>query len=271
MKIELDLDTKRLMDKAQGLRRTAIPYALSTALTRTALDAKKDLQHEMKDVFDRPTPFVLNSIYTTPATVKTLYAEVWIKNMGTAGRRITNTLMPHIKGGPRNLKASEKAIAAVAAQQKQLGSVRFDMILSGQNYMAAGEGAKQDAYGNIPRGQYTAMLAGLRAFTKQGSDHNETTKSKKRKRKGATPKAAYFVGAPAAGRLPFGVWARYSFGMGSAIKPILINATRPHYENRFDFTFVVKLTRKRVFVAHFNRALTEVMKKIEGRGPKPTT
>ena len=86
-------------------------------------------------------------------------------------------LLPHVKGGARRLKASERAIAQVAAQQKTVSNNRFDKLLSGETYLAIGEGARRDHYGNIPRSEYVRILSRLKAFTKQGSAHNETARS----------------------------------------------------------------------------------------------
>ncbi len=256
---KLTMETKGLMDRLKHLRERYLPRALAEALTKTAVAAKADLQHEMKDVFDRPSPWVLNAIFVKPATDKSLIAEVGFKEGGA--HNVGRMLLPHVKGGARRLKASERAIAQVAAQQKTVSNNRFDKLLSGENYLAIGEGARRDHYGNIPRSEYVRILSRLKAFTKQGSAHNETARSKKR-RAGKGPD--YFIGAPGAGKLPFGVWARFKFALGTAIKPILIAIDRPKYEEgRFEFFFTVEHTFKTKFEPAFRVALTRWLGKVK--------
>jgi hypothetical protein len=67
---------KRLLDAQQR----QMPFAVALALTRTAQDVKRAEQAEMRGVFDRPTPFTLNSLFTKPATKQSLEARVWVKD-----------------------------------------------------------------------------------------------------------------------------------------------------------------------------------------------
>lgn len=255
--IKLEWETKAFINRLILLRERYFPRALAEALTKTAVQIKPDVQHEMRDVFDRPTPYVLNSLYVRSATDKTLEAEVGFKQGGR--HNVGKMLMPHIQGGSRQLKASERAIASIAAQQKTVSRYRFDKLLSGENYLAIGEGARRDQYGNIPRSEYVRILSRLRAFNKEGSDHNETGRSKKR-RAGRGPE--YFIGSP--GGRPFGVWQRFKFAVGSAVKPILIAISNPKYEaDRFDFFFAAQHSFKTHFEPAFKAALTRWLGKVK--------
>ena len=262
--INISIETKGLLDRLNELRNRYLPRALAETLTKTAVEVKASLQHEIRDSFDRPTPYVLNSLYVKPATDKDLVAEVGFKQGAghPNGHNMGKMLSPHMDGGPRRLKASETAIAQVAAQQQTVSRYRIDMMLSGNNYLAIGGGAAKDRYGNIPRSEYNKILSQLKAFTKEGSDHNETEKSKKRKG-GRGPR--FFIGSPGAGgKLPWGVWARFTFAFGSAVKPILIAIKSPHYEKgRFDFLLVVKHTFKSRFEPNFRAALERWIGKVK--------
>jgi hypothetical protein len=49
----------------------------------------------------------------------------------------------------------------------------------------------------------------------------------------------YFVGQPGGGKEPLGVWARYHFAHGYAIRPVLLFVSMPHYQQRFPFDQLV--------------------------------
>ena len=99
----------RLQDLPRQLR-----FAAVLAITRTAkrvADAEVD---EMRDVFDRPTPFTLRSVFVKGARPETPFAEVGIKN--DSGGQRPAPLLPL-------LAVARAAAAAVArAARKQRGS-----------------------------------------------------------------------------------------------------------------------------------------------------
>lgn len=88
-----------------------VPYAVSTALTRTVRRAAKDdLPAKMALVFDRPTCYTLNSLFVVPSKVSTLSARVMVKNRTSTGVVPEKFLQPEVKGGPRGEKGIEKAL-----------------------------------------------------------------------------------------------------------------------------------------------------------------
>ena len=54
---------RELTDKLGGLSRRQIPFAAAQALTRTAQDAQEREVHEIRDVFNRPTPYTLSAVF----------------------------------------------------------------------------------------------------------------------------------------------------------------------------------------------------------------
>lgn len=222
-------------------RRDQVPFATAVALTRTAVKVKEAEYNEMRDVFDRPTPYTLNSLYSRGATKQNLEAVVWLKYDTSKGTPADKYLLPQIRGGSRPLKRFEVALRSVGA-------------LPSGYFAVPGSAAALDAYGNMKPSQIVQILSYFRAFPEAGYHANITAK---RKQKLGRQGIAYFVGAPGDGKLPLGVWMRRSFSHGSAIKPILIFVKSVLYAERFDFNYVAQKTVQREFSGQFSRALAE--------------
>src|SRR2546425_1644501 len=83
--------------------RGRIPYATAQAINETAKAVVADEYHEMVDVFDRPTPYTLNSLYRLTATKDNLRAIVALKDNPSGGTPADKYLNPQIHGGSRDL------------------------------------------------------------------------------------------------------------------------------------------------------------------------
>lgn len=227
-----------------------IPFAVAEALNDTAKDAQAALVHEINDSFDRPTPYTLSSIYVRRATKDNLKAQVGIKDFAGKGIPASKYLAAQIEGGSRHQKRFERALQSVGALPPGYSVVPGAM-------------AKLDAYGNIDKGLIVQLLSYFKAFPEMGYRANMTDRRRATLAKGNKKKniqgVAYFVGQPGGMRCPLGIWARYSFGHGSAIKPILIFVPSVHYEKRFDFYYTVQKKVESVFdknmVAAWERAI----------------
>ena len=123
--------------------------AVAIALTRTVQSAQKDEIAEMRDVFDRPKPFTLRGTYIQPAKVGKLRAAVGLAMEGASGRAAGKYLRPQVFGGQRRLKGYEITL-------------RNAGILPNGYYTVLGEGARQDGYGNIQRGQLNQIFSYFR-------------------------------------------------------------------------------------------------------------
>lgn len=243
--IELNVrtDLKIAMD-AISERQRQIIYAAAVALTETGQDVKEAEIHEMRDVFDRPTPYTLNSVFLRRATKNDLRAVVWLKDQGGEGTPADRYLLPQIKGGVRLLKKFELAL-------RQAGLLPDGMIA------VPGSGAKLDQYGNMSRGQIVQILAYFRTFGEVGYRANIDDKGRKRLARGGRKRQgfAYFVGRPGDGKLPLGVWQRFHFAVGSAIKPVLLFVNDAHYEPIFDFDFTGRDVVAKRWPVRFRAAL----------------
>ncbi|MFA5941374.1 MAG: hypothetical protein WC809_18635 [Sinimarinibacterium sp.] len=208
-----------------------VRFGSARALTAVAVLIKAAEKHEMSDVFDRPTPFTLNSLFLRAATPGNQMAQVWLKDDDSGNKYAGNYLLPQIEGGNRLPKRFERALQAVG-------------VLPAGFVAVPGSAAKLDAYGNMDRGQIVQILSYFRAFKTEGFTANITDKKKAKLARGTKKKQgyAYFAGRPGDGKLPLGIWQRIHFARGSALKPLLIFVDGTLYEKRFDFYYVAERT-----------------------------
>jgi hypothetical protein len=212
-------------------RRVNIPLATAKALTFTIQAVQAAEKTEMTKVFDRPTPFTLNSLYVQSATPSRLIARTWFKDL----RFKAHYLVPQVEGGDRPLKRFEKFL-----QSKGLLPVGM--------FAVPGERAELDAYGNMSRGQLVKILSALQALPEAGYLANRSQRSAKRRRKQLVD---YFVGRPKPAA-PMGVWQRIGT---TGLRPILIFVKAPHYKKRFDFYGIAVTVSNREFPLRLERAL----------------
>lgn len=199
------------------------PRALADALNHSANQARQALRAEMESVFDRPTPWTLNSIRVLQAKPSASpEAAVWVQDVSGGKNPFSaeDYLLPQVDGGERFTRRSEKYL-------------RESGILPAGRFVVPGEGARLDAYGNIQRGQMMQILSGLKAMKLSGSD-NAATDSKRSLRKGHA--AAFFV--MKRGKTPIGIAER----RGKNLSMVLAFVRQPQYRERFKFHDVVRRT-----------------------------
>jgi hypothetical protein len=247
-------------DIKQALRDVAVaqkelPFAIAVALTKTAQIIQQEEIKEMRDVFDRPTPYTLNSTYIKTANKRNLQAEVGFKDL-TAGTPASKFLKPQIDGGLRRLKRFEIAM-------------RNAGIMPNGYVAVPGSGANIDSYGNMSRGQINQILsyfkvqAGTLGYNRASSERSKRGIERRLAKQKAAHGVVYFIGSPADGKLPFGIWQRITFGKGySAIKPIVIFQRFAVYKKQFDFYYVGEITVRKHFAIEFSRALASTIKGV---------
>lgn len=222
-------------------------FATAVALNRTAVKVKDAQVREMRDVFDRPTPFTLSQVRISMASKTDLKAVVSLESSPNKGIPAAQYLLSQITGGVRKMKRFERALQSIGA-------------LPHGYRVVPGEAAKVDAYGNLDRGQIVQILSYFKAFPEAGYKENMTDKRRKAMAKGSKTRLGYeyFVGRPG-DRLPLGVWQRVRFASGSAVRPILIFVPSTVYQAVFDFQYTGKVVMKAEFDKQFRRAFAEAM------------
>lgn len=217
-----------------------VRMATATAMTRTALKVRDDLKNEMSRVFDRPTPFTMNSVKITPATKKTLEAKVWFKDPPRLSDRI-HYLEPQVYGGGRPIKRFERWL-------QQAG-------LMPQGWFAVpGPAARRDLYGNMSRRQIVQILSGLRAMP--NPDANRPYRYGLTRGSRARKKLPDFMLVAPGGKAKPGVWQRSAKGTFQQVLVFVPNVT---YRRLFRFFEVSKSTINREMQRQFDKALPETL------------
>jgi hypothetical protein len=151
--MKVDFDLNPMVKRLDALKAVQVPFAASLAINRIAKGAKEAQQQGMRDKFNNPVPFTLNSIYIKNSTKTNLYAEVGIKEFATKGNPASKYLLPQIQGGPAYATRFQKALRA----KNILGPNEY-AIPTQSDYL------RTNKYGNVRPSQYTEILYSLSAF-----------------------------------------------------------------------------------------------------------
>ena len=221
-----------------------VPFAAARALNDTIKAAQRDYRSTLPSVFDRPTPFTLNSAFTRPASKTDLRASLELRHFAAKGTPADRYLGPEILSGDRGMKRFERALSG----------------LSGGAFVVPGRGAQLDAYGNISRGQIVQILSRLNALGDQSAGRKTTGRLRKAKllvRHGArVAPGDYFVARGRDGR-PLGVYRLVSRGH---IVPVLIFTRRPpRYRARLPFFQIVERSAAKNFGDFYRKRLAEAV------------
>jgi hypothetical protein len=215
--IAVAFDVSRLRQDLIREQRS-LAQTVRRAVNAMAYGGRDAIKADMVRTFDRPTPWVLNSVNVIPATDSDVLA-------GTAGAVIDwkpgsagtisgdKILRAQIEGGARRLKRFEVVIG-----------------LPANRVAVPGKWAELDRYGNISRGQITKLLSYLRLFGEQGYRANRSNRAGR----GARQIEKYFmipVGAEHATLAP-GIY-RNAQEMGGAPLLIIAFVRAANYRARF--------------------------------------
>jgi hypothetical protein len=230
-----------------------VPFALSTALNKIAAKAKDAIRSEMPKVFDRPTPWVLNSLRIKYASKSNISAELAYKDKNSV-ESARSMIEPHVFAGRRHHKAMEARL------------LRMGFIPTGYS-VVPGAAAKLDGNGNMSQGQISQLLNVLGAYTESGFN-KANINTVKRLAKGNAKKNIYgFVywvnkvdGAGRNKKIPPGIYQRVVTGFGTSLKPILIFVKQAQYKKRLDFFGLAGAVVDKEFPGEFDRAFDEAMR-----------
>lgn len=251
MQIRIDTNIKEVQD---ALKKAAgqVPFALSVAINASAEKAKAMVKAEMPRVFDRPTPWVLNSLRVKRSTKTNLTAELAYKDRNSV-ESSRSMVEPHVFGGKRHYKAMEARL------------LRIGLIPAGYN-VVPGEGARVDANGNMSQGQISQILNVLGAYTEAGynkADDRTVTRLAKGNKKKNQYGFEYWVnkvGSTKAKHIPPGVYQRVITGFGTSLKPVLIFVKQAQYKHRLDFFGIAGKTINAELPTQFSKAFDDAMK-----------
>lgn len=246
--VKHDLD--RMISRLTDLQTKHVPFATARALTWTAQDVKDAERKEIERVFDRPTPWTLNSLFIKPATARQLSALVWLKDEASKGTPAATYLHPEVFGGARVQKRFERAL-------------QYAGVLPKGMFAVPGSAAKVDAYGNMSSGQIVQILSQLRAQATAGYESRIGGAAfDKKKVARAVKRQGYRIFAlqKRHGKLLPGIYARYQFAHGTSVKPLMIFVKgAPKYRVRFQFFEVAERVSLARFPLHFQVSLAQAV------------
>ena len=224
----------------QAFSARRLAAAKATAATRVALLARDQIRAEMARVFDRPTPYTLNSLFVRPATAANPSAVVGVKDDSALATPPAKVLGAEVRGGARRQKRLEVAL-------------RMAGHMPAGWYVVPGAGAKLDAYGNWSRGQIIQVLSQLRITLTAGYTRNMSWTPRKAIAAQRRAGGRYFV-RPVGKRAP-GVYQR-EFS-GNTVTPVALFVSRAVYTRRLPFDDIARQVAEREIGPQFARAVAE--------------
>lgn len=236
---------------ADGLSPRRLNAAMATALTRAALEVRDAVKTEMRAVFDRPTPYTMNSLFVRPATAQRLAADVYFKDdRAGSGTPATKYLLPQVEGGSRGAKGLEVALRAVG-------------VLPAGWFVVPGAGARLDAYGNVSRGQIIQVLSQLRITLVAGATRNLPFDARKQITAQRRAGGRFFVIKPGAKGAAPGVYQREF--LGKTITPVFIFVRKATYRTRLDFDRITRTTAAAKLPGHLQRAVQDQLDRASAK------
>jgi hypothetical protein len=239
---------ERVQRQLSSLTGAQMNNAIANAINDVAFQkVRPAMQNEMKAVFDRVTPYMVNSVSVyRKATANRLEAVIAPYYMGGKGIDPEKVLAAEVMGGTRHDKRSEKAFRSVgmlpAGYQTSIPSTPFP--------------GSDDGRGNLKGSFLVQLISYFQGFGEMGYRANMKAKRKsKLANVGVTESGyktingvSYFV-SPAgmkgvfdsknrASHLAPGIWARQGIH-GSNIKPVLMFVKTPLYTPRFSLKRIV--------------------------------
>lgn len=228
------------LQKAQSLLdrvdRVTLRAATAKALTDGGFQARRVMQQEFVDVFDRATPYITKSVYVKPATPERLVAEVLPTYYGGKGVDPQKILQAQEFGGRRRDKRSEVALRRVgilpAGYQTAIPARPFP--------------GSDDGRGNLKGSFLVQLLSYFAAFGEQGYRANMTDRRKRSLHRGTARQAGrrYFV---AYGRLRGGKTLHLAPGIWAAsgpydldVQPVLLFVRPGSYRPRISMERVAR-------------------------------
>jgi hypothetical protein len=238
MSVSIDIDeAQRYLSTVE---KQQFPYACARALTMTARDAKVHVQGKLPKIFDRPTPFTINSLYSSYATKKNLYSEVGYREWATKGTPAYKYLSPNVYGLDRPQKASERLLE------------RKGLIPSGSKLVMS-KAVRKNQYGNVTGGMYTRILSGLGAHMQAGFTANSRRGSKKARR--------YFIGTPRGGTMPAGIYERFK----GHIRPLFFIEPRARYKPVFHIQGLVEQAVAKTWAWNFDTSMRMALESAKSK------
>lgn len=289
MKIDIKVQgIKELQASLKDFSDRRIRSTIATAMTKTAVAVRNELQRKMDSALDRPIGYTRRNLRYTAATAKGLEASIGFDivanqdmygrvtgytNMGRAQTPVGKYMNDQIEGGPRRNKRFELALRRVG-------------ILPAGWFAVPGERAKIDAFGNQSPGEIRQILswfdaAELVAGSRQNMRAEGRTKraegTKKRAgwqyhviRPGQVLKRSWARNTSASGpsrsrgtkKMQPGIYRQTRHALGNQVEPIMIFVRSASYKPRWDFYGDARREVDRIYPTEIDKAIQEARKAL---------
>lgn len=246
MVINVRHDIKKLTEHLTWLQKEQIPYATALAINESLKKAAPAVKAEMQQVFDRPTPWTLNSYRILKYAQKRAPTGVVgfkdMENIGGRGTPAGKYLQPQMAGGPRPAKGLELLLRARG-------------ILGNNEFLVPSKFMKLDQYGNVSRGTVQKILANLQATR---DVYSRTPSGGAR---GGKKKAEFFFTRKGVrGQRHTMIWQTFGAkGKHNAVPALIVVKAAPQYRKRFDQQAVVERVVAQSFPVEFDNAMIKAL------------
>lgn len=204
------------------MEKRQLPFATKEAINATAERIKKAEQGAMKQYFDKPTKWTLNSMRIDYAKKHRPMGRVYFKEAAGKGTPAYKYLSVEEQGGQRRDKGFEKWL-------------RHAGYLPAGWYVVPARGARLNQYGDVSKGMHTKVLAALKSGGKT---------------------AGYFVPGPKSALAP-GIYRRLKTRVRAVF--IFVNK-KPTYRPRLPWYPVAQKTFDRHFEREFDKAFERAIR-----------
>lgn len=161
----------RLRSRVAGLGKQ-VRYASARALNSAAFDVRLAVQDKMRQVFDRPTSYILRSIWVDRAEPARLEARVRPRYLGGKGVDPAAVLQAEVLGGQRRNTRAERALQAAGILPRGFAMVPAKWVAESATH--------GDGNGNVKGSFIVRLLAYFNAFGEQGYRANMNDRGRKR-------------------------------------------------------------------------------------------
>lgn len=265
MRMTIDTsDVERLQRGLSQFSDRRFRAAMAEALFIAGRAVQRAEVAEIRDVFDRPTPFTTRQVFLRRGNADRPEVEVGVSDYPyTEGY-----LKPHVLGGPRRHKRFERALIAGGAMRRS-------------DYAVPGRFARLDAYGNISAGQIRQILSQLRIEPTTGAtsalprilaaDNLKTQRAKQRRINSAYRRAGgQFVAFPdGRGKLVPGIYQVRATAFGRTDpRPVMVflPGMARYDAERFDFYYVAEQAARRSLTPAVAQAIDNHVRRLAAKG-----
>jgi hypothetical protein len=272
MKITIDVQGLAEVKAAlSGLSDRRMRAAMATALTRTAVAVRTEMQADMLSALDRPTPYTQRRLRYVGATAERLVAGVGFDIEAITD--ISGNVVRYSDQGPGSTPAGK--YIQFQAKGGTRAMKRFELALQAKGSMPRGwvsvpaAGARLDAFGNMSRGQIAQIIAqlGTELMSGYANTIKQTGKAGTRARIAQQRRAGgqYIAVQPGSKiRLKPGIYQREFIGRN--LTPVLMFVRGATYTARWDFEGRASAAASRIIGGEVDRALGESVARMAARG-----